>query len=114
LFFLVERILLLAETDDFSLGFLLKYLGLFFLILKYFLFCFKGFLFENFGYSIDLTDIINLALTNILGISNMLRIAQNNILSLVLFIASIRGYISFTSFGYYVTKRNRMTIVTFG
>jgi hypothetical protein len=78
------------------------------------LFFFEGFLLENFGYSVNLADIIGLALTNILGISNMLNIARSNILLLILFIINIRGYVFFTSFGYRVTKGNRITIVTFG
>jgi hypothetical protein len=114
LFFLIERILFLMETDDFSLGLLLKYLGPFLLILKYFLFSFKGFLLENFGYSVDLTNIAGLALTNILSILCMLNIAQNDILLLILFITSIRGYVSFISISYRVIKGDRTTIVTFG
>jgi hypothetical protein len=113
LFFFVERILLLIKTDDFSLGLLLRYLNLFFLILKYFLFNFKGFLFENFRYSVDLANIAGLALTNTLGILYVFSIAWSDILLLILFITSIRGYISFISFGYRVTKRNRTTIVIF-
>jgi hypothetical protein len=78
------------------------------------LFLLEGFLFENFRYSVDLANIIGLALTNILGVSRVLDIARSNILLLVLFIASTRGYVSFASFSYYVTKGNRTTIVTFG
>jgi hypothetical protein len=78
------------------------------------LFSFKGFLFENFGYLVDLVNITSLALTNILGILYILSIARSDILLLILFIASIRGYVSFTSFGYYVTKRNKTIIVIFG
>jgi hypothetical protein len=59
------------------------------------LFCFKGFLFENFRYSIDLINIINLVLINILGISSILYITQGNILLLVLFITNTRSYIFF-------------------
>jgi hypothetical protein len=114
LFFFIERILLFIKTDDFSLGFLLRYLGFFLFIPKYFLFSFKGFLFENFRYSVDLTNIINLALTNILGILYVLNIARSDILLFIFFIISIKGYISFTGFGYCVTKRNRTTIVMFG
>jgi hypothetical protein len=114
LFFFIKRILLLIETDDFSLGLLLRYLGLFLLILKHLSFSFKGFLLENFRYSIDLTNITGLALTNTLGILYIFNIAQNDILLLVLFIISTRGYVSFTSFSYRVTKRNKTTIVTFG
>jgi hypothetical protein len=78
------------------------------------LFFFEGFLFENFRYSVDLTNIIGFVLTNILGVPNIFNIARSNILLLILFIASIRGYVSFTSFGYYVTKRNKTIIVIFG
>jgi hypothetical protein len=105
--------LLFIETDNFSLGLLLRYLGLFLLIPKYFSFSFKGFLFENFRYSVDLTNIISLALTNILGISYVLSIARSDILLFILFITSIRGYVSFISFSYRVTKRNKTTIVMF-
>jgi hypothetical protein len=78
------------------------------------LFFLEGFLFENFKYSVNLANIIGLALTNILGILYILDIARSNILSLVLFITSTRGYVSFASFGYRVTKRDRTTIVAFG
>jgi hypothetical protein len=114
LLFLIKRILLLTETNNFSLGLLLKYLGFFLLILKHFSFSFKGFLLENFRYSIDLINIAGLALTNILGILYIFNIARNDILLLILFTASIRGYVSFISFGYRVTKRDRTTIVMFG
>jgi hypothetical protein len=114
LLFLVKRILLFIETDDFSLSFLLKYLGLFLFILKYFLFSFKGFLLENFRYLVDLANIAGLALTNILSILYILNIARSDILLLIFFITNTRGYVSFTSFGYYITKRNRLTIVMFG
>jgi hypothetical protein len=114
LFFLVKYILFFIETDNFSLGFLLKYLGFFFLILKYFSFSFKGFLLENFRYSVDLTNITSLVLTNILGVLYILNIARSNILLLILFIASTRGYISFTGFGYRVNKKNKTIIVMFG
>jgi hypothetical protein len=114
LFFLIERILFLIETDNFSLSFLLRHLGFFLLIPKYFSFSFKGFLLENFGYLVDLTNIISLVLTNIFSILYILNIARSDILSLILFIASTRGYVSFTSFSYRVTKRNRTIIVTFG
>jgi hypothetical protein len=113
LFFLVEHILLFIKTNDFSLGFLLKYLGFFFFIPKYFLFNFKGFLLENFRYSVDLANIIGLALTNILGILYILSVARSDILLLIPFIASTRGYVSFISFSYRVTKRDRITIVMF-
>jgi hypothetical protein len=95
LFFLIKYILLLVETNNFSLSFLLKYLGFFFFIPKYFSFCFKGFLFENFRYSINLADIISLALINILGITNILNITRDNILLLVLFVTSIKNYVFF-------------------
>jgi hypothetical protein len=78
------------------------------------LFFFKGFLLENFRYSVDLADIASLVLTNILGVSNILNIARNDILLLIFFIASIRDYVFFISFSYRITKRNRITIVTFG
>jgi hypothetical protein len=113
LFFLVKYILFLIETNDFSLGFLLKYLGLFLFIPKYFLFSFKGFLFENFRYLVDLINIISFVLTNILGILYILNIAQSDILLLILFITSTRGYISFTGFSYYITKKNKTIIVIF-
>jgi hypothetical protein len=83
LFFLIKYILLLIETNNFSLSLLLRYLGFFFLIPEYFLFCFKGFLFENFRYSVDLTNIVNLVLTNILGIPGIFYIARGNILLFV-------------------------------
>jgi hypothetical protein len=102
------------ETDNFSLGLLLKYLGPFLLIPKYLSFSFKGFLLENFGYSVDLTNITGLALMNILGIPYIFSIARSDALLLILFIASIRGYVSFTGFGYRITKRNKTTIVIFG
>jgi hypothetical protein len=103
-----------VETDDFSLSLLLRYLGPFLFIPKYFLFCFKGFLFKNFRHSIDLANIIGFVLTNILGISSIFNIAWSNILLLVFLVASIRSYVSFTSFGYHVTKRNKTIIVMFG
>jgi hypothetical protein len=96
--------LFLIKTNNFSLNFLLRYLGPFFFILEYFLFCFKGFLFENFRYSIDLANIISLVLTNILGISNIFYITQGNILSLVFFIISTRNYI---------TKGNKTIVIIF-
>jgi hypothetical protein len=102
------------KTNDFSLGFLLRYLSLFFFIPKYFSFSFKGFLFENFKYSVDLANIVGLALTNILGVLYILDIARSNILLFIFFIISIRGYISFISFSYYITKRNKTIIVIFG
>jgi hypothetical protein len=82
--------------------------------IKLFFFFFKRFLFENFRYSINLVNIINLVLTNILSVPSIFNIARNDILLLILFITNIRGYISFISFGYYVTKRNKITIVIFG
>jgi hypothetical protein len=106
--------LLFIKTDNFSLGFLLRYLGFFLLIPKYFSFSFKGFLLENFKYSVDLANVVGLALTNILGILYVFNITRNNILSLILFTASTRNYISFTGFSYRVTKGNKTTIVTFG
>jgi hypothetical protein len=75
---------------------------------------FKGFLLENFGYSVDLVDIIGLVLTNILGVSSVFNIAQNDILLFILFTVSIKGYVSFISFSYRVIKGNKTTIVTFG
>jgi hypothetical protein len=113
LLFLVKRILFLTETDDFSLGLLLRHLGLFLLIPKRFSFSFKGFLLENFGYSVDLANIAGLALINILGILYMLNIARSDILLLILFIASIRGYVSFSGFSYRVTKKNRVSVAAF-
>jgi hypothetical protein len=114
LFFFVKYILFLIETDDFSLDLLLRYLGLFFFIPKYLSFSFKGFLLENFRYLIDLANIISLALTNILGILYIFNIARSDILLFILFIASIRGYVSFISFGYHIIKRNKTIIVIFG
>jgi hypothetical protein len=113
LFFLIEYILFLAETNNFSLGFLLKYLGFFFFIPAYFLFYFKGFLFENFRYLINLANIISLVLTNILSISNIFYIARSDILLFVFFIINTRNYISFSSFSYRVTKRNKTIVVIF-
>jgi hypothetical protein len=78
------------------------------------LFFFERFLFENFKYSVDLTNIIGLALTNILGVLYILDIARSNILLLILFITSIKSYVSFTGFSYYVTKGNKTTIIMFG
>jgi hypothetical protein len=75
---------------------------------------FKGFLLENFGYSVDLVGIIGLVLTNILGVSSVFNIAQNDILLFILFTVSIKGYVSFISFSYRVIKGNKTTIVTFG
>jgi hypothetical protein len=103
-----------VETDDFNLSLLLKYLGPFLFIPEYLLFYFKRFLLENFRYSVNLADIAGLALTNILGVPCMLNIARSDILSLILFIANTRGYVSFTSFGYRITKGNKTTIVIFG
>jgi hypothetical protein len=114
LFFLVKRILFFIKINNFSLGFLLKYLGFFLFILKYFLFSFKRFLFENFEYSVDLANIIGLALINILGILYIFSIARSDILLLILFIASTKGYVSFTSFSYRVTKKNKTIIIMFG
>jgi hypothetical protein len=124
----VKRIPLFIETGNFSPGLLLGRLGLscrclglllgrlgpFFFLPEYFSFLLEGFLFENFGYSIDLANIAGLALTNTLGILYVLSIARSDILLLILFIASTRGYVSFISFGYRVTKRNKTTIVAFG
>jgi hypothetical protein len=101
------------ETNNFSLGFLLRRLGFLFLIPKYLSFCFKGFLFENFRYSINLANIASLALTNILGISGILYIARSNVLLFVFLITSTRNYVSFSSFNYYVTKGDKTTIVMF-
>jgi hypothetical protein len=109
----IKCILLFAKTDNFSLSLLLRYLGSFFFIPEYLLFCFKGFLFENFRYSIDLANIISLALTNILGISSIFYITRGDILLFVLFIANTRNYVSFSGFSYYITKGNRITIITF-
>jgi hypothetical protein len=114
LLFLVEYILLFIKTDDFSLSLLLRYLGFFFFIPKRFSFSFKGFLLENFGYSVDLANIAGFALTNILGIPYIFSIAWSDILLLIFFTTSTRGYVSFISFGYYITKKNKTTIVMFG
>jgi hypothetical protein len=114
LFFLVKYILFFTKTNNFSLGFLLRYLGFFFFIPKYFSFSFKGFLLENFKYSVDLVNIISLVLINILGVSSIFNIARSDILLLILFIANTKDYVSFTSFGYCITKRNKITIVIFG
>jgi hypothetical protein len=86
---------------------LLKYLGPFLFIPKYFSFSFKRFLLENFRYSVDLANIASLALTNTLGILYILSITRSDILSLILFTASIRGYVSFISFDYRVTKKTK-------
>jgi hypothetical protein len=58
-------------------------------------------------------NIISLALTNILGVLYILDITRSNILLLILFIASIKGYVSFASFSYRITKRNKTIIVVF-
>jgi hypothetical protein len=78
------------------------------------LFFLEGFLFENFRYSVDLINIAGFVLTNILGVPYVLDIARSNILLLILFTASTGGYVSFASFSYRVTKKNRTTIVVFG
>jgi hypothetical protein len=78
------------------------------------LFFLKGFLLENFRYSVNLANIAGLVLTNILGILYVLNIARNNILLLILFITNTRGHVSFTSFGYHITKGDRIIIVAFG
>jgi hypothetical protein len=114
LFFFIKYILFLIKTNNLSLSFLLRYLGFFLLIPKYFLFCFKKFLFENFRYSIDLTNITSLVLTNILGAPSMLYITWGDILLFVLFVANAKSYVSFSSFSYRVAKKNRITIVIFG
>jgi hypothetical protein len=57
------------------------------------LFLLEGFLFENFRHSVDLANVIGFILTNILGAPNILDIARSNILLLIFFIASIRGYV---------------------
>jgi hypothetical protein len=82
--------------------------------MKLLLFPLEGFLFENFRYSVDLANIAGFVLTNILGILYILNIARSNILLLILFIASTGGYVSFTSFGYRITKGDRTIIVIFG
>jgi hypothetical protein len=82
--------------------------------IKFLLFLFKRFLLENFGYSVNLANIIDLVLTNILGVSSILNITRSNILLLIFFITNTRGYVSFISFSYYITKGNRITIVMFG
>jgi hypothetical protein len=128
LLFFVKHIPLFTETGNFSPGLLLGrlgpscccpglllgHLGPFFFLLEYLSLLLEGFLFENFRYSVNLANIIGLALTNILGILYIFSITRSDILLLILFIASTRGYISFTSFGYRVTKGNRTTIVAFG
>jgi hypothetical protein len=114
LFFLVKYILLLIETNNFSLSLLLRYLGFFLFILKYFSFNFKRFLLENFRYSVDLANITGLALTNTLGVLYIFNIIRNDILLFILFTANTRDYISFTGFGYRVTKGNKIIIVIFG
>jgi hypothetical protein len=78
------------------------------------LFFLEGFLFENFRYSVNLANIAGFVLINILGVLYILDIARSNILSLVFFITSIRGYVSFASFSYRVTKGNRTIIIAFG
>jgi hypothetical protein len=82
--------------------------------MKFSLFLLERFLFENFKYSVNLANIISLVLTNILGVPYILNITRNNILLLILFTASTRGYVSFASFSYHITKRNKITIVMFG
>jgi hypothetical protein len=82
--------------------------------MKLLLFFLEGLLFENLKYSVDLTNIIGLALINILGVLYILDIARSNILLLILFTASTGGYVSFASFSYRVTKGNKITIVMFG
>jgi hypothetical protein len=91
----------------------LKYLGFFFLIPKYFLFYFKGFLFENLRYTVNLTNIIGFILVNILSILGIFNSTRNNILLIILFITNTRSYVSFACFCYYITKGNRTTNVTF-
>jgi hypothetical protein len=82
--------------------------------MKFLLFFFKGFLLESFGYSVDLADIAGLVLINILGISSIFNIARSDILLLILFVTNIKGYVSFISFSYYITKRNKTTTIIFG
>jgi hypothetical protein len=82
--------------------------------MKFLLLFFKGFLLENFGYSVDLVDIAGLALTNILGVSSIFNIMQNDILLFIFFITNTKSYIFFISFGYCITKRNKTIIVMFG
>jgi hypothetical protein len=81
--------------------------------MKLLLFFFKGFLFENFRYSVNLANVISLALTNILGVSYILDITRSDILLFILFIANTKSYVSFTSFCYYITKGNRTAIVIY-
>jgi hypothetical protein len=82
--------------------------------MKFLLFFFEGFLFENFRYSVDLANIIGFALTNILGVPRVLDITRSNILLFIFFIANTRGYVSFASFSYCVTKGDRIIIIIFG
>jgi hypothetical protein len=103
----IKNFLFFFQPEDFRKNF-------WFFSTKLLFFFFKRFLLENFGYSVDLIDITGLALTNILGISSILNIARSDILLLILFIASIKGYVSFTSFSYRVTKGNKIIIVIFG
>jgi hypothetical protein len=113
LFLLIKRILLFIEINNFSLGLLLRYLGFFLLILEYFPFYFKGFLFENLGHSIDLANIAGLALMNILGISSIFHVTRGNILLFVVFIASTKSYVFFSGFSYRVIKRDGVLVAIF-
>jgi hypothetical protein len=59
-------------------------------------------------------NIIGFVLTNILSAPSIFYIARGNILLFFFFIASARSYVSFSSFSYRITKKNRTTIVMFG
>jgi hypothetical protein len=78
------------------------------------LFLFQKLLFENYKYSVDLTNITGLVLTNIFSITHVFSITRSNILFLILFVSRIYSYISLDSFFYYVTKGNGATVGILG
>jgi hypothetical protein len=63
---------------------------------------------------VNLANIINLVLADILSITYIFNIARNNIYIFIFFVSRIYSYISFASFFYYVTKRNKTTVSMFG
>jgi hypothetical protein len=74
------------------------------------LFLFEKFLLKNCRYTIDLANVIGLALTDIFNATGIFDIAGGNILLSVLLVSGTRSYISFTSSFYNITKGNGTTI----
>jgi hypothetical protein len=62
------------------------------------------FLFRYLGYTIDITDIVGLALPNVFGITGIFLVMQGDTSFLVLFIARTRNYIKFSYSTNYPTK----------